>query len=45
MESRERSGGIRADARVSSLCLWRPGKKWGVRLVYWPHVANAAVEL
>lgn len=28
--------------RVGSLCLWRPGQRWGQRLVYWPDVADIA---
>lgn len=29
--------------RVGSCCLWAPGERWGVRLVYWPDVADVAV--
>lgn len=32
-------------SKVASCCLWEPGKAWGVRLVFWPDVADAAVEL
>lgn len=28
--------------KVSALCLWRPGQRWGQRLVYWPDVADLA---
>lgn len=45
IEGRERADGTRADAKLSSLCLWEPGKAWGVRLAFWPDVADAAVEL
>jgi hypothetical protein len=31
--------------KVASCCLWEPGKAWGVRLVFWPDVADAALEL
>ncbi len=31
--------------KVSSCCLWEPGKTWGVRLVFWPDVADAALDL
>lgn len=30
--------------RVGSLCLWRPGQRWGQRLVYWPDVADVAAS-
>ena len=30
--------------KVASLCRWAPGKVWGLRLVYWPDVADEAVE-
>ena len=30
--------------RVASCCAWEPGQSWGVRLVFWPDVADAAVE-
>lgn len=30
--------------RVASCCLWSPGERWGVRLVYWPDVAETAVQ-
>lgn len=30
--------------KVASLCRWAPGKMWGLRLVYWPDVADEAVE-
>jgi hypothetical protein len=32
-------------SKVASCCLWEPGKAWGVRLVFWPDVADAALEL
>ncbi|WP_210651331.1 hypothetical protein [Nocardioides sp. SYSU D00065] len=31
--------------KVASCCLWEPGRTWGVRLVFWPDVADAAVDL
>lgn len=30
--------------RVASVCRWTPGEGWGLRLVFWPDVADAAVE-
>jgi hypothetical protein len=29
--------------KVTSCCLWTPGRAWGVRLVFWPDVAEQAV--
>lgn len=29
--------------RVTSCCLWEQGRPWGVRLVYWPDVAETAL--
>jgi len=28
--------------KVAGLCEWRPGARWGLRLVYWPDVVAAA---
>ncbi|WP_224279113.1 hypothetical protein [Nocardioides lacusdianchii] len=31
--------------KVASCCVWEPGKTWGMRLVFWPDVADAALDL
>lgn len=30
--------------KVASCCVWRPGVPWGVRLVFWPDVADMALD-
>lgn len=30
--------------KVGGLCVWTPGRPWGLRLVYWPDVAAEAIE-
>jgi hypothetical protein len=30
--------------RVGSVCRWAVGQAWGTRLVFWPDVADVAVE-